>query len=92
MLNKVKNALRIANGVTLYDDEINGLISAALLDLYTVGVTAAIPESTDDLVIRAVITYCRCNFGDPDNYDKLKASYDEQKSQLKMTSKYTTWE
>ena len=91
MLNKVKNALRIASDVTIYDEELSGLISAAILDLKTVGVTAATDTSDDALIVRAVVTYCRLNFGDPDNYDKLKASYDEQKAQLKMTSGYTSW-
>jgi hypothetical protein len=31
------------------------------------------------------------NFGNPDNYDKLKSSYDEQKAQLSMTEGYTDW-
>lgn len=91
MLDKVKKALRISDKVTIYDDELNDLISAALLDLSTVGVTAAVKETSDALVQRAVITYCRLNFGDPDNYDRLKASYDEQKAQLKMTTGYTDW-
>lgn len=91
MLDKVKKALRISDKVTIYDDELNDLISAALLDLSTVGVTAAVKETSDALVQRAVITYCRLNFGDPDNYDRLKTSYDEQKAQLKMTTGYTDW-
>lgn len=91
MLDKVKKALRISDKVTIYDDELNDLISAALIDLSTVGVTAAVKETSDALVQRAVITYCRLNFGDPDNYDRLKASYDEQKAQLKMTTGYTDW-
>ena len=34
------------------------------------------------MIIRAVITYCKANFGEADEYDRLKASYDEQKAQL----------
>ena len=40
---------------------------------------------------RAVITYCRANFWPGDDYAQLKASYDEQKAQLRMTTNYTDW-
>lgn len=87
MLEKVKLALRIVT--TAFDSELNDLIEAALADLGLAGVTNT---STDDpLIIRAVITYCRANFGDPDEYDRLKASYDEQKAQLKTATGYTDW-
>jgi hypothetical protein len=31
-------------------------------------------------------------FGNPDTYEQLKASYDEQKAQLSMNADYTTYE
>jgi hypothetical protein len=43
------------------------------------------------LVKRAVITYCKMHFGEPDGYDRLKASYDEQKAQLSTCTGYTDW-
>lgn len=46
---------------------------------------------SDPLVQRAIITYCKVNFGEPDEYDRLKASYDEQKAQLSMATGYTAW-
>ena len=87
MLEKVKLALRITT--TAYDSELNGLIAAAQLDLGIAGVT--IPETLDDIVELAIITYCKVHFGEPDDYDRLKASYDEQKAQLSMATGYTTW-
>jgi hypothetical protein len=30
-------------------------------------------------------------FGNPENYDKLKAAYDEMKAQLSMATGYTVW-
>jgi hypothetical protein len=30
-------------------------------------------------------------FGSPPDYDRLKASYDEQKAQLQMSTGYTDW-
>lgn len=87
MLEKVKLALRIKT--TAFDSEIEDLISAALADLGIAGVTTLAEE--DPLVIRAVITYCKANFGEADEYDRLKAAYDEQKAQLQMATGYTDW-
>lgn len=78
MLEKVKLALRITT--TAFDSEIDDLISAALADLGIAGVADV--DETDPLIIRAVITYCKADFGEPDEYDRLKAAYDEQKAQL----------
>ena len=43
---------------------------------------------TDQLLIRALITYARLHFGSPDDYDRLERSYNEQKAQLQMASGY----
>ena len=92
MVDKVKLALRIVTNA--FDSEIEDLIKAALADLTAVGVN--VPEEdaveNDPLIVRAVITYCRAYFGQPDDYDRMKASYDEQKAQLQMTTGYTDWE
>lgn len=87
MLSKVKLALRITTNA--YDDELNSLIEAAKLDLGIAGVI--IPAELDAIVSLAIITYCKCHFGEPDEYDRLKASYDEQKAQLSMCTGYTEW-
>lgn len=86
MLDKLKLALRISTDA--YDDDLEDLISAAMLDLGIAGVTTS---GEDALISRAVITYCRMHFGSPADYDKLKASYDEQKAQLQMATGYTDW-
>ncbi len=87
MLELVKMALRITT--TAYDTELNSLIEAAKSDLGIAGVV--LPETLDDICKRAIVTYCKMNFGDPDHYDRLKASYDEQKAQLSMSTGYTVW-
>lgn len=87
MIDKVKLALRITTNA--FDTEITDLIEAALKDLGIAGVTN--DDITDPLIIRAVITYCKCHFGEPDEYDRLKRSYDEQKAQMSMATGYTTW-
>ena len=87
MLELVKLALRITT--TAFDTELTALINAAKLDLGIAGVT--LPSTLDDICKMAIVTYCKMNFGEPDEYDRLKASYDEQKAQLSMATGYTTW-
>lgn len=79
MLNKVKMALRITTNA--YDAELEDLINAACADLGVVGVDAS-SSTGDSLLTMAIITYVRMRFGQPDDYERLKASYDEQKAQL----------
>lgn len=88
LLTLVKMALRITTDA--FDDELNLLIHAAQADLGIAGVSE-IDNMIDPLIIRAVVTYCKANFGEPDEYDRIKASYDEQKAQLSMATGYTTW-
>lgn len=88
MLNRVKLALRITTDA--FDDEIIGLIKAALLDLGLVGITQMVLTNgtNDELIITAVITYVKLHFGEPSDPDRLKKSYDEQKAQLITASGY----
>ncbi len=87
MLEKVRLALRITT--TTFDEEIKDLIAAALADLGIAGVSNE--DESDPLIIRAVVTYCKANFGEADEYERLKASYDEQKAQLQIATGYTDW-
>lgn len=96
LIDKVKAVLRIA--VNDYDAEINKLIEAAFADLGIVNINPELLTSNNDevepLIERAIMTFCKMNFGyiSNDQYQKFKASYDEQKSQLLMSSAYTdTW-
>lgn len=89
ILSKVKVALRIVTND--FDAEITDLINACLLDLGIAGVTE--DDTTNALLIRAIITYCKVYFGDLSDgeYDRLKSSYDEQKAQMQMATGYTDW-
>lgn len=89
ILEKVRMALRITTEA--FDDELTDLINAALLDLGIAGVDGDNAVLTNALTLRAVVTYCKMNFGEPDEYDRLKASYDEQKAQMSMATGWTTW-
>lgn len=83
ILDAVKLALRVSADV--FDNEINDLIEAAKGDLGIVGVENA---ESDPLIKRAIITYCRLYFGQPDDFDRMKAAYDEQKAQLITATGY----
>lgn len=95
LLDKVKVACRVTS--TAYDDELTDLINAGLADM---GITDIKSELLTEsgilpLIQRAVITYCKLNFGfvqlEERQYAQLKASYDEQKAQMLMATGYTDW-
>lgn len=87
MLEAVKKALDVT--VDDYDKEIEELIDAALMDMELTGIN--IRNRQDPRILMAVKTFCRINFKSPPDYDRLKASYDEQKAQLTMATGFTNW-
>lgn len=103
MLNEAKLAMAITTNA--YDGEIADLLDAGARDLTIAGVVLpgtvsfAMTESgmqdnstlTDRLVMRAIITYARMHFRNPDDYDRLKESYAMQKVQLMHASDYTDY-
>lgn len=86
---KVKLSLRITGNA--FDTELSDLIEAALKDLEISGADGSNVVLSEPIVLRAVTTYCKMHFGEPDEYDRLKKSYDEQKAQLSTATGYTTW-
>lgn len=87
LIEAAKKARRMTTD--MFDDEVQRILQAALLDLGVAGVD--VPATLDPLVTQAVVTYFLMVFGEPENYDRLKASYDEQKAQLSTCTGYTTW-
>lgn len=101
MLKETKLALRVT--ASAYDSELASLIQAGAKDLQLAGVIIKgriafdevdgvvkdLSTVNDALIVRAIVTYVRCNFGTPVDYDRMKASYDEQKAQLMMATGYT---
>lgn len=85
MLEKVKLALRIKNNK--FDDEIIDLIEEAKSDLKLSGVAKI--DDTDSLILRAIKTYCKANFGlankDSEKYQK---SYNSLKEHLSLSGDY----
>lgn len=77
-----------------FDTEIQNLITAAYADLTTGGMitsTSITDPAASALADQAVLTYIRANFGSPEEYDRLKKSYDEQKAQLGSLTGATDW-
>lgn len=89
LLDLVKMALRISTDA--YDAELSALIEAAFLDLSAAGVTLFTAATADDLIKMAVCTYCKLNFGLPDDADRLAKAYEAQKTQLAAMDGYTDW-
>ena len=88
-LERVKLALRVTTDA--FDDELSLLILAAMADLKLAGAKGENVTQTDALTLLAITTYCKMHFGAPDEYDRLKRSYDEQKAQLCTATGYTNW-
>lgn len=87
LIESAKLAARITTDA--FDPQIVDLLDAALLDLGVAGVI--VPADSDALAKQAAITYFLMNFGAPEEYERLKRSYDEQKAQLSMCTGYTEW-
>lgn len=104
LLKKTKDAMGIKTSAC--DGEIAGLIDAGAHDLIAAGVRftgtvsfeatqSGITDNstlTDNLVIRAIITYVRMLFRSPDDFDRLRAAYREQKGMLMHASAYTDYD
>ncbi len=103
MLEGARLALRIKTNA--YDAEIVSLLQAGALDLTSAGVKlpgevifsendGAIQDEstlTDPLCLRALYTYVRMNFGSPDDYERLRESYRNQKILLMHAGGYTEY-
>ncbi|WP_342510575.1 head-tail connector protein [Sporosarcina sp. FSL K6-1522] len=88
LLNSVKNAMRIDG--TYHDEELTELIDTAKLLLKEVGVLEVKIIDEDPLIRKAVITYCKANFGiDASGGEKFAGAFEEMKKLLSLLSSYT---
>lgn len=88
LLQKVKIELRVVTDA--FDDQIQSLIDSAKLDLGIAGVEQQ-DGQFDALMYRAVATYCKLHFGQPENPEMLLKLYEIQKGQLMTATGYTEW-
>jgi uncharacterized phage protein (predicted DNA packaging) len=92
LLDDVKTALRISIGTTEFDTEVQDLIEAAKADLGLSGVVNEKVIDTDPLIKRAVVVYCKANFGyDNPEADRLQKSYDLLKTHLTLSDDYVCY-
>lgn len=88
LIDDVKGALRVS--ATAFDTEISDLISAAKADLDLSGLDTVL--ESDPLVKRAIILYCKANFGyDNKDADRLAESYHSLKEHLAISADYHTY-
>lgn len=87
LLESVKKELRITNSA--FDDEIYDLIEAAKADMKIPQIDADKIIDTDPLIKRAVLLYCKANFGldNPDS-EKYQKSYDNLIEKLSLSLTY----
>lgn len=84
MLEEVKLALRISGND--FDNELIPLIEAAKSDLVLSGIASTCIKDTDYLIKRAVVNYCKAEFGydNPDS-EKFRNSYESLKKHLSIS-------
>lgn len=89
LLEKAKIAIRKSATDSL-DNDVLDLIETAKEDLRAAGIRDDVIDDAESypLVRRAIITYVRTYYGEPEDFTKMKAAYDEQKAQLKVARSY----
>ena len=98
LLDKAKAAKRISAGTTVFDEELQDCIAAAIADLRKVGIVvtetqeegSATVDVDDPLIIRAIILYVKSEFGYSEDSEKYRTAYDYLKCSLALDDDYTT--
>lgn len=70
----------------ILDNDVGQLVSVALTDLKRIGVDNSYLNEEgikDPIIIEAVLLYCKANFGNPDNQEKLMAAYEMMCTKIK---------
>lgn len=92
MLTKTKLALRVKTNA--FDAELTDLIAAAKADLLMAGICPAVVETPEAFPLcgRAIISFVKFHFGEPEDPVRIKAAYDELKAQMMVATGYTVYE
>lgn len=90
LVQKIKDALRISSQAPAIISEIEDCINACKKDLEQVGVVKL--DETDGLIIRAITTYCKAEFGYSEKAQQFRQSYDTLKMALSLMEEYNTKE
>lgn len=87
ILDKVKAALDVVDDD--YDDELTDLIATAQADLAMAGVTET--DTTEAMIRRYIILYCRCFFRTPPDFAQLDKARDDLLKRLAKSTGYTDY-
>jgi hypothetical protein len=91
LLDDIKPQLRISANNTDFDGEITDLINGAKVDLQQAGLYSI--DETDALIKRAIILYCKANFGyDNPEAARFQECYEMLKNHLSLSSDYAYYE
>lgn len=87
LLTEVKTALRIQQSTTAFDDaEIIPLITACKIDLKMGGVNQI--DEDDPCIRRAIVLYCKGNFGYRSDMEKFAQAYEKFRQALALSGDY----
>ena len=89
VLTEVKMALRIKSS-TFDAAEITPLINACLIDLELAGIKKL--DLTDDAIKRAIVLYCKANFGNIEDAERFDNNYQAFKKNLALSTLYNVVE
>lgn len=94
LVKEAKVALRMTTDDADLAADIWSLIEAAFADLRVAGVANNPPEGADysPLYKRAVILYCKANFGSNPDAEKLQAAYESLKTYMSLDNNYRSAE
>lgn len=71
------------------DEDVKRLVDTALTDLKRIGVNSSWLTTPDDpLIVEAVLSYVKANYGISDNYDTLIGIYNMVLTKIKGSSQY----
>lgn len=88
LLNAAKLRVRKSAADTL-DQDVQRLIDTAISDLERIGVHSSwLSDVKDPLLIEAVLSYVKANYGLVDNYDTLINIYNMVLTKIKGSAKY----
>lgn len=92
LLNKIKNSLRVS-GIDFLEEEIKDLIDAAKSDLELSGIKRNKIIDDNPLIIRAITSYCKANFGyDNQEAERFQNSYECIKNHMALSVYYNSEE
>lgn len=87
LLESVKRELRVSN--VAFNDEVQDLIDAALFDLRIPQIDTNKIIESDPLIKRAIILYCKANFGlENADSEKYQKAYDNLVQKLSLSLIY----